>query len=80
MHCINGTKDHIHALVLLNPMMSVTDVAKQVKGHTSYWINHNDVVTEKFSWEKGFASFSISEGATTSSPTPVSRPWPGSWG
>ena len=57
---VNGTADHIHALFLLHPMRTITDVVKQVKGNTSHWINLNDLTEEKFSWEKGFVSFSLS--------------------
>lgn len=61
VHIVNGTPDHVHALVMQNPMMTATDVAKQVKGNTSYWINYNSIIQTKFSWEKGFSAFSVSD-------------------
>ena len=58
---INGMPDHIHALFLLNPNTSVADVIKQIKGSSSHSINGGDFMVEKFSWQTGFAAFSVSE-------------------
>ncbi len=58
---INGTPDHIHCLFLLNPQKSITDVIKHIKGISSHYINHNNLISEKFSWQTGYAAFSISE-------------------
>lgn len=58
---INGMPDHIHALFLLNPNKSVADVIKQIKGSSSHSINGGDFMVEKFSWQTGFAAFSVSE-------------------
>ena len=58
---INGTTDHIHCLYLLNPNKSNSEILKTVKGSSSHWINQNDIFKAKFSWQVGFASFSVSE-------------------
>ena len=58
---INGMPDHIHALFLLNPSKSIADVIKQIKGSSSHSINSGDFMLEKFSWQTGYAAFSISE-------------------
>ena len=58
---INGMPDHVHCLFLLNPKKSLTDVIKQVKGSTSHWINQKDLIQQKFSWQSGCASYSVSE-------------------
>ena len=58
---INGMPDHIHALFLLNPSKSIADVIKQIKGSSSHSINGGDFMLEKFSWQTGYAAFSISE-------------------
>ncbi|MBC8051723.1 MAG: IS200/IS605 family transposase [Sphingobacteriaceae bacterium] len=58
---INGMPDHIHCLFLLSPQKSIADVIKQVKGSTAHWINENDMTTEKFSWQTGYAAYSVSE-------------------
>jgi putative transposase len=58
---INGMPDHIHSLFLLNPKKPVTEIIKQVKGSTSYWINEQDLIKEKFAWQTGYAAYSVSE-------------------
>jgi REP element-mobilizing transposase RayT len=58
---INGMPDHIHCLFLLNPKKSIADVIKQIKGSSSHYINQNNMITEKFAWQNGYAAFSVSE-------------------
>lgn len=58
---INGMPDHIHALFLLNPQKSITDVMKVIKGSSSHLINGSDLMLEKFAWQTGYAAYSVSE-------------------
>lgn len=58
---INGTRDHVHILYQQHPSRTVTDVAKQIKGNTSYWINHYGISKQRFAWEKGFNCFTVSD-------------------
>ena len=60
---VNGMPEHIHCLFMLNKQKSISDVIKQVKGSSSHYINKNNLIPEKFSWQTGYASFSISESA-----------------
>lgn len=53
--------DYVHVLFLLNPQKSITDVIKQIKGSSSHSINGGNLILEKFAWQTGFASFSVSE-------------------
>jgi len=58
---INGMPDHIHCLFLLNPQKSISEVIKQIKGSSSYYMNQNDIIPEKFGWQTGYAAYSVSE-------------------
>ncbi|HET6242917.1 MAG: IS200/IS605 family transposase [Bacteroidetes bacterium] len=58
---INGMPDHIHCLFLLNPQKSIAEVIKQIKGSSSHFVNQCDLIPEKFSWQTGYASYSVSE-------------------
>ncbi len=58
---INGMPDHIHSLFLLNPKKSIAEVIKQVKGSSSHFINQNNLTSEKFAWQTGYAAYSVSE-------------------
>lgn len=58
---INGMPDHIHCLFLLNSQKSIAEVIKQIKGSSSHYINQNNLMEQKFSWQTGYASFSVSQ-------------------
>lgn len=58
---INGMPDHIHCLFLLNPQKSIAEVIKQIKGASSHFINQKNLIAEKFSWQTGYAAYSVSE-------------------
>lgn len=58
---INGMPDHIHCLFLLNPQKAITEIIKQVKGSSSHWINGEQLIRDKFSWQTGYAAYSVSE-------------------
>ncbi len=60
---INGMPNHIHCLFLLNPQKSIAEVIKHAKGHSSNFINQNNLIHEKFAWQTGYSAFSISESA-----------------
>jgi len=58
---INGMPDHIHCLFLLNAQKSIAEVIKQIKGSSSHVINQNNLTEQKFSWQTGYAAYSVSE-------------------
>lgn len=51
----------MHLLVRLRPSQSPADVANLLKGESSNWINKNDFIRGKFSWQNGYGVFSVSE-------------------
>ena len=61
LRVINGTPDHIHLLFLLGQKYSLKDIMQNIKGETSHWINQNNYVSTKFSWQIGYGAFSVSE-------------------
>jgi putative transposase len=54
---INRVSDHVHLLFLM------TEVLKNVKGNSSHWINQNEICHSTFSWQTGYAAFSVSDEA-----------------
>ncbi|HQV67587.1 MAG TPA: IS200/IS605 family transposase, partial [Saprospiraceae bacterium] len=58
---INGMPDHLHCLFLLSPQKSIAEVIKQIKGSSSHYINQNNLIVDKFSWQTGYAAYSVSE-------------------
>jgi REP element-mobilizing transposase RayT len=58
---INGMEEHVHALFLLSPLLSSSQVFKQIKGCSSHTINVEELTIEKFCWQTGYAAYSVSE-------------------
>ncbi|MEN8248223.1 MAG: IS200/IS605 family transposase [Bacteroidota bacterium] len=58
---INGMADHVHCLFMLNPQKAITEVMKQIKGSTAYYVNQSDLIRDKFGWQTGYGAFSVSE-------------------
>lgn len=52
--------DHVHALIDLPTKYSIEDIAKLLKGESSFWINQNNIIPNKFSWGRGYGAFSVS--------------------
>jgi REP element-mobilizing transposase RayT len=46
--------DHVHTLVDLPTNLSVEECVKLLKGSSSYYINKNRIIRNKFSWGKGY--------------------------
>ncbi|WP_367379241.1 IS200/IS605 family transposase [Persicobacter sp. CCB-QB2] len=61
---INGTENHIHILYHHPITLSISHVAKQLKGSSSRWFNLHFEVGEKFQWQVGFSAFSVSQSQT----------------
>ncbi len=61
LHAINGTEDHIHLLISLTPSMLVADVAKNLKGSSSHYINKEIDLDEILYWQDGYGVVTIRE-------------------
>ncbi len=57
---VNGTSDHVHILIGLNPSVSVSDTVHDIKRGSSLFINNNKLVAGKFSWQEGYGGFTYS--------------------
>src|SRR5690554_7787242 len=41
--------------------MSLDDIIQRIKGSSSHFVNSNNLIPEKFSWQRGYRAFSVSE-------------------
>ncbi len=57
---INGTPDHIHIFVGMNPDVAISDLVRDIKAGSSGFINEKRWIKGKFSWQEGFGAFSYS--------------------
>ncbi len=56
-----GYSDHIHLLSVVDRKLSIPEYVSKVKSASSFWIHKNIPGKKKFSWQSGYASFSVSE-------------------
>jgi len=60
---IGGIENHVHLLVGLDSLDNYSELIRQIKGGSSFWIN-NEVkskkISQKFSWQNGYGSFCVS--------------------
>ena len=57
---VNGVEDHVHCLVGLKPVVSVSELLKTIKAKSSKYINDNNLTTSRFEWQEGYGVFSYS--------------------
>jgi len=57
---VNGVEDHVHCLVGLKPVVSVSELMKTVKAKSSKYINDHQLTEDRFEWQVGYGVFSYS--------------------
>jgi putative transposase len=57
---VNGTADHLHALIKIPPTLAISDAMRLVKTNSSKWM-HEEKGRTKFGWQSGYAAFTVSE-------------------
>ncbi|WP_435353557.1 IS200/IS605 family transposase [Emticicia sp. SJ17W-69] len=58
---VNGVEDHVHCLIGLKPVISVSELMKSVKAKSSKFINDHLLTPERFEWQEGYGVFSYSQ-------------------
>ncbi len=58
---IGGTSDHIHIASKFGTEISISAIIRSVKANSSKWFNEQILNQDKFSWQKGYGAFSVSE-------------------
>ncbi len=53
-------QEHVHMLINLPTNLSVEKVIQLYKGSSSYWINNQKFLGDKFYWERGYGVFFVS--------------------
>jgi putative transposase len=61
LHAINTMPNHMHLLIELRPDQLVADVAKMLKGGSSFHINRAFPEDRGFRWQDGYGVVSIRE-------------------
>lgn len=61
LQAINGYTEHLHCLISLGKDQSIAKIAQLIKGESFIWINKNNIISEKFSWQDDYFAVSVSE-------------------
>ena len=56
---INAHVDHVHCLLSLGNDQKLSDVVRNIKGESSYWVNKQNLVAGKFAWQQEFYAMSV---------------------
>ena len=58
---VNGVEDHVHCLIGLKPVVSVSELMKTVKAKASKYINDHYLTASRFEWQEGYGVFSYGQ-------------------
>lgn len=58
---INGMPDHVHILVGFSPNITLSDLVRDIKSNSTNFINEQNMLSGKFSWQRGFGAFTYSK-------------------
>ena len=57
---VNGTEDHMHAVVQMMPTQNLAQIMKSIRTDSTTWINEGNFIKSNFEWEEGYAALSVS--------------------
>jgi len=58
---INSVEDHLHMLIGMRPVQSLSDLIEKVKKDSSGWINDHHLSPKHFNWQAGYSGFAVSK-------------------
>ena len=54
---LNCVSDHIHLLVSLGSEQTIAKSAMLIKGESSFWVNRQNILRQKFEWQDEYETF-----------------------
>ena len=63
--CLNCVEDHVHLLVSLGIEQTISKIAMLLKGESSFWVNQQRIIDNKFEWQDDYIALSVSESAVS---------------
>lgn len=59
LDCINGSADHLHALISLGSDQTIANIAQLLKGESSHWVNKEHLGPSEFEWQDDYFAESV---------------------
>lgn len=60
---VNCVSDHMHLLISLGTEQTIAKTAMLLKGESSFWVNKQILLTNKFEWQDEYIALSVSYSA-----------------
>ncbi len=60
---LNCVEEHIHLLVSLGTEQTISKIAMMIKGESSFWVNRQGIIRNKFEWQDDYIALSVSASA-----------------
>lgn len=57
---INGIEDHVHLLISPKPQFAISDIVRNIKVDSYYWLKESGYVGADFGWQDGYAALTVS--------------------
>ncbi len=57
----NGTANHVHLLISLGKVISISELVGDIKRDSSVWIKTQDSQFKSFHWQEGYGAFSVGQ-------------------
>jgi putative transposase len=61
IHAAGNIEDHAHVVLSIPPVLAVAECVRQLKGASSFAINHMDGSDGQFKWQGGYGALSVGE-------------------
>ena len=58
---VNGYAEHCHCLISLSSNQTIEKVVQLIKGESSFWINKEKLINDRFGWQDEYFAVSVSE-------------------
>ena len=58
---INGYHNHCHCLISLGVDQTIEKIMQLIKGESSFWVNRQQLISQKFEWQNEYFAVSVSE-------------------
>ena len=57
----NGTTNHVHLLISLGKIFSISELVGDIKRDSSSWIKKQDATFKQFYWQEGYGAFLVGQ-------------------
>jgi len=59
LEAVSGYDDHAHCLISMGNEQCVSKLVQLIKGESSFWINKEKIIEQKFSWQDDYWALGI---------------------